>query len=221
MVKGFSGTYGSSRFVLESVPVETVKRARELVMLSNEIIRIQTDYHDQHQSTEKSQKAAVKMAVGKSSAAPAKICLAVPVTSKGTKMDSILDSPFWTNLFDSFMKSIDWRSNRYIFRFYLGFDKADELYDTGDAWSDLRAEFRSRALFRMAEQQMTEAAMEEVLKKQLTLKLMHFEHLQGAPTQIVSQLALTAYVDNFDYFYQVNWFLVVGCFRTNYCLTCL
>lgn len=41
------------------------------------------------------------------------------------------ESPFWTNLFDSFMKSIDWRSNRMVFKFYLGFDKADELYDTG------------------------------------------------------------------------------------------
>ena len=30
------------------------------------------------------------------------------------------------------MKSIDWRSNRIIFKFYLGFDKADELYDTGE-----------------------------------------------------------------------------------------
>lgn len=45
--------------------------------------------------------------------------------------EGVLDSPFWTNLFDSFMKSIDWRSNRFVFKFYLGFDKADELYDTG------------------------------------------------------------------------------------------
>lgn len=30
------------------------------------------------------------------------------------------------------MKSIDWRSNRFVFKFYLGLDKADELYDTGD-----------------------------------------------------------------------------------------
>jgi len=27
---------------------------------------------------------------------------------------------------------------------------------------------------------------------------------QGAPTQIVSQLMLQAYVDNYDYFYQVH-----------------
>lgn len=55
---------------------------------------------------------------------------------------------------------------------------------------------------------MEEDEIEQVLKKRLTLKLMHFEHLEGAPTQIVSQLVLTAYVDNFDYFYQVwRWCL--------------
>jgi hypothetical protein len=30
---------------------------------------------------------------------------------------------------------------------------------------------------------------------------MHFDHLDGAPSQVVSQLMLTAYMDNFDYFY--------------------
>eukprot|EP01038_Epipyxis_sp_PR26KG_P018120 gene18120-25474_t len=33
---------------------------------------------------------------------------------------------------------------------------------------------------------------------------MHFEHLEGLPSQVVSQLMLSAYMDNFDYFYQVN-----------------
>ena len=58
--------------------------------------------------------------LGLDSASPVRICLGIPITSKGTKMDEIRDSPFWNNLFDSFMKSIDWRSNRYVFRFYLG-----------------------------------------------------------------------------------------------------
>ena len=46
-------------------------------------------------------------------------------------MKDVTESPFWVNLFDSFMKSIDWKSNHYIFRFYIGFDKADAIYDTG------------------------------------------------------------------------------------------
>lgn len=126
------------------------------------------------------------------------------MTSKGTVMKDVTESPFWSNLFDSFMKSIDWKANKYIFRFYLGFDKADDFYDTGDAWSELRDEFKHRATFRMTEQMMDEEAIQHVLDHYLSLKLMHFEHLEGAPTQVVSQLMLAAYVDNFDYFYQVG-----------------
>ena len=47
------------------------------------------------------------------------------------------------------MKSIDWRSNEIIFKFFLGFDKADELYDIGDAWSEMRDIFKERATFRL------------------------------------------------------------------------
>lgn len=56
----------------------------------------------------------------------------------------------------------------------------------------------------MKEQLLDDAAVTEVLEKHLSLKLMHFDHLTGAPTQVVSQLMLAAYVDNFDYFYQVS-----------------
>jgi len=87
-------------------------------------------------------------------------------------------------------------SHRYIFRFYLGFDKADELYDTGDAWSLMREEFKSRARYRMSTQFISEKDIEAILDTQLTLKIMHFDHLQGAPTQVVSQLMLSAYVNH-------------------------
>jgi hypothetical protein len=91
-----------------------------------------------------------------------------------------------------------------VFKFYIGFDKADPLYDTGDAWSDMRDEFRQRAEFRMTEQLMDQKDIDAVTKEKLSLKLMHFEHLDGSPTQVVSQLVLQAYSENFDYFYQVN-----------------
>jgi hypothetical protein len=93
------------------------------------------------------------------------------MTSKKTQMTDISQSPVWSNLFDSFMdvrslpylspsshlllcllQSIDWTSNRYHFGFYLGFDKADELYDTGDAWSEMRDMFRKRAEYRLKDQ---------------------------------------------------------------------
>jgi hypothetical protein len=87
---------------------------------------------------------------------------------------------------------------------FSGFDKADSFYDTGDAWTEFRDEFQSRAGFRMSELQMEQPEIEAVLKTKLSLKLNHYDHLVGAPTQIVSQLVLSAYVDNFDYFYQVS-----------------
>ena len=64
--------------------------------------------------------------------------------------------------------------------------------------------FHKRATFRMSEQLIEEEEIEATLKKRLTVKLMHFDHLSGAPSQIVSQLVLSAYVENFDYFYQVS-----------------
>ena len=42
------------------------------------------------------------------------------------------------------LQSIDWHSNELHFGFFFGFDKADEMYDTGDAWSDIREYFRER-----------------------------------------------------------------------------
>jgi hypothetical protein len=205
VVKGFNGHYGSfNKMIIEPVGQKDAEQALELVHLSLQVAGIQRSYIESHQSSLQARKAAVNLVTGSDNPLPVKICLAIPMTSKGTQMAAVTDSPLWSNLFDSFMKSIDWRANKYIFKFYLGFDRADALYDTGDAWSEIREEFRHRASFRMTEQLMTDKAVAEVLEKFLTLKIMHFDHLEGAPTQVVSQLVLSAYVDNFDYFYQVN-----------------
>jgi hypothetical protein len=208
MVSGNPGQYSqynSKALIMEKVPRELVRSSYTLLDLSHKIIEIQSDYAQQFQRTSQEQKSSALDVTGMDNPNPVRICLGVPITSKGTEMKDVTDSPFWTNLFDSFMKSVDWRSNRYVFRFYLGFDKADALYDTGDAWSEMREEFRHRATYRMLEQLMDEAAINAVLSDQLSLKLMHFDHLEGAPSQVVSQLMLSAYTDNFDYFYQV-WY---------------
>jgi hypothetical protein len=205
MVSGSTGTWSaSSKIELVRTSHELVQSAYSLVDLSNQVLRIQKKYALSHEISVKERKETVSNITGSENPNAVKICLAVPMTSKGTEMDTIADSPFWSNLFDSFMKSIDWRSNRYIFRFYIGFDKADDMYDTGDAWSDFREEFRHRATYRMIEQQLEEEDVNRVLEEQLSIKIKHFDHLQGAPSQVVSQLALAAYQDNFDYFYQVN-----------------
>ena len=87
----------------------------------------------------------------------------------------------------------------------------------GDAWSDIREEFKKRATFRLKEQLIDDDIINDIFAHRLSLKILHFDHLTGAPTQVVSQVTLTAYVDNFDYFYQViiscvNYFFWFLCF---------
>ena len=199
MVKGYSDMEsGSSFFSLELRSAEEALVAAEMASLSAQVVAIQ----EQGRGSQAGEDTLVAGELPGS--APIKICLAVPITSKKTDMQTVRDSPFWSNIMDSFMKSIDWRSNKFYFTFYVGFDKADELYDTGDAWSEFRDEFHKRAAFRMSEQLMEPDEIEFLVKKRLGLRIMHFEHLDGAPSQIVSQLVSAAYVDNHDYFYQVN-----------------
>ena len=208
MVSGNPGEYSqynSKAFIMEKVNSDTVRNSYLLIDLSNKIINIQTENSIKYSQTNKQRYNNALEVTGMDNPNIIKICLGIPITSKGTDMKNIQESPFWSNIFDSFMKSIDWRSNRYIYRFYLGFDKADQLYDTGDAWSELREEFRYRATYRMQEQLIEESIINTILTEQLSLKLMHFDHLEGAPSQIVSQLMLSAYTDGFDYFYQVIW----------------
>jgi hypothetical protein len=120
-------------------------------------------------------------------------------------MVTIQDSPLWVNLFDSFMDTVDWlNSERFQFAFYLGFDKSDPIYDTGDAWSDMRAEFAARARLALETQLMSPEQIDEIMRHRLSIKLFHFEHLEGAPSQVVSQLMLYGYREGFDFFYQVN-----------------
>lgn len=205
MVLATAGKYGNwNHFILEPAPKENVLDSYELVDLSKKVSKIQQTYMETKIQEMKTAAATKEAPVTVKNAV--KICLAVPMTSKGTEMKAVTDSPFWTNLFDSFMRSIDWRSNKYIFRFYLGFDQADKLYDTGDAWSEIREEFKQRAIYRMSEQMMNEEAINVVLEQQLSVKIAHFDHLDGAPSQVVSQLVLAAYSDQFDYFYQVIFY---------------
>ncbi|RYG66556.1 hypothetical protein EON64_09490 [archaeon] len=56
----------------------------------------------------------------------------------------------------------------------------------------------------LTEQMLTEEEVTTVLTQRLSLKLMHFDHLEGAPSQVVSQLVLTAHSEGYDYFYQIN-----------------
>jgi len=208
-VLGYSGPYNNfNALVFKEVDNERLTRAWELVDLSQQVEMVQKSYAQKHSATDRERRQNANAAVSSNARGyesdSVKIAVTVPMTSKGTEMASVADSPFFANLFDSFMHSVDWRSNRLVFGFYLGFDKADLMYDTGDAWSEMRSEFSKRAAYHMTEQLMDEAAIKDVLANRLSVSLMHFEHLEGAPTQVVSQLVLKAYSQGYDYFYQVN-----------------
>ena len=208
----------AGRFVVEKVLPEDSAKMRALAALSEEIIHIQaTPVENMTDSIMRAQISLMKgedrdarpVAVPNSTTHDPqdihfKVVLGVPVTSKGTLMNEIADSPIWTNLFDSFMDSIDWSSNHILFGFYIGFDRADNIYDTGDAWSEMREMFKSRAYMRLKDMLLDESLISSILEHQLAIKLAHFDDLTGAPSQVVSQLMLTAYEAGFDYFYQVN-----------------
>ena len=52
MVKGFGGKYGTvSKFKLEAIPDTTLRKALEVVHLSDQLISIQNNYLAKHQST--------------------------------------------------------------------------------------------------------------------------------------------------------------------------
>ncbi len=211
VVYGYQGPYNNfNKFVFKEVSGHKLQRGYELADLSNKILNIQKEYgKEAKEILSRTKKVTSKQSVAETDEREdhekiTKIAITVPMTSKNTDMQSVADSPLFANLFDSFMKTIDWRSNRFTFCFFLGFDKADLMYDTGDAWSEMREEFVKRATFHMSQQLMDEKTIKNVFSSQLSIHLMHFEHLEGAPTQVVSQLALKAYDEDFDYFYQVN-----------------
>jgi hypothetical protein len=212
MISGYGGSASSwNHFVLEPVPKDAVMTSYALVDLSKKVTSIQSNYLANWETQKKKSRTSSSSSVSgnynstSGLTTPIKICLAIPMTSKGTDMKDVLESPFWNNVFDSFMRSVDWRSNKYVFRFYIGFDKADPKYDVGDSWNEFREEFKHRVVYRLSEQMVDEELVQQILGLPfVSVKLMHFDHLDGAPSQIVSQLVLTAYAEGFDYFYQVN-----------------
>jgi len=102
------------------------------------------------------------------------------------------------------MESVDWDNNKHEFTFYLGLDKGDSLYDTGDAWTDMRKAFAKNTRRALTWLNVNNQTQRSVLGDQLHLKLMHFEGTTGAPSQVVCGLVQQAYDDGIDYFFQVN-----------------
>lgn len=206
-LKGFPGEtlYEDStiyHFNFTKASPQVVSQARTLRAASNHIISTQNKQLTQVLALRKATGASAGLAAHKT--ASAHIALVVPMTSRGTDMGTVEQSPFWFNLFASFMESIDWNTNKHDFTFYLGLDHGDLVYDTGDAWGDLRKSFLKNTRRALTWLNYDNSTQRAVLQNRLHLKLMHFDGLQGAPSQVVVGLVNQAFADGCDYFFQVN-----------------
>jgi len=227
-VRGFSGEAADEsrvefQFNLTRADAATMAKARELLKASKhaEELRAKADANRRARllaaSAERGEKFSLKPGERLPRRGPSaldsgslKVAIVVPMTSRGTDMDGVEQSPLWFNLFASFVESVDWRKNRHTFHFYLGFDKGDDLYDTGDAWSEMRRAFRAhakKALRWLGYGNFTVARVADGIdgsKPAVDLTLVHFSDTAGAPSQAVSQMAKMAVSEGADYIYQLN-----------------
>ena len=227
-VRGFSGEAADEsrvefQFNLTRADAATMAKARELLKASKhaEALRAKADANRRARllaaSAERGEKFSLKPGERLPRRGPSaldsgslKVAIVVPMTSRGTDMDGVEQSPLWFNLFASFVESVDWRKNRHTFHFYLGFDKGDDLYDTGDAWSEMRRAFRAhakKALRWLGYGNFTVARVADGIdgsKPAIDLTLVHFSDTAGAPSQAVSQMARMAVSEGADYIYQLN-----------------
>tara|TARA_B110000208_G_scaffold180318_1_gene229883 strand:+ start:1938 stop:3467 length:1530 start_codon:yes stop_codon:yes gene_type:complete len=131
---------------------------------------------------------------------PTRITLGVAMTSKGTEMRNVEDSPFFNVLLPSFIETTSAeiaQTSRWSFAIYASWDSGDPVYDASSGAHD-----RFRAAFA---KQMRAAGLSP---DAVTLKLFHpseFQFPSGAPSQLVSKvLAIAALEHGADYLYQVN-----------------
>ena len=135
-------------------------------------------------------------------AKPTRITLGVAMTSKGTQMHGVADSPFFNVLMPSFLDTAaaaiadpaKWR-----FKIHAAWDRNDPVYD---APTELPGHTHFRACFAaaLARAHLPIGAVElEVFNPP------DFEFPSGAPSQLVSKvLTIAALRDGADYLYQVN-----------------
>ncbi|CAN0363495.1 unnamed protein product, partial [Ectocarpus fasciculatus] len=75
------------------------------------------------------------------------IAVCIPMTSRGTLMDSPYDSPVWNHAFGTFLSSTNFRHpSRFRFHWYFGFDAGDPIYDTAGAAAHLNKQFGKLAI---------------------------------------------------------------------------
>ncbi|CAN0198621.1 unnamed protein product, partial [Ectocarpus sp. 6 AP-2014] len=133
------------------------------------------------------------------------IAVCIPMTSRGTLMNSPYDSPVWTHAFSTFLSSTDFRDPRFRFHWYFGFDAGDPIYDAAGAAAHLHKQFGKLAIEEFRKQGLTANDVEHRwLDRSLRLTTKHYLGMEHAPSYVVSALMQDAYDDGCDYLYQIN-----------------
>uniref|UniRef100_A0A7S2CTF8 Uncharacterized protein n=1 Tax=Octactis speculum TaxID=3111310 RepID=A0A7S2CTF8_9STRA len=137
------------------------------------------------------------------------IAVGTAVTSKGTRMSDVTQSPFFTILLPSFLETFSPNtishdgSSRFRYRFYVGCDAGDKLYDSEAA----RKKF-SELFVRRVGHHRTNGFDDGVSKDDsedlIGLRLMSLEGTSGAPSWAVAALMKRAYDDGADWLFQLN-----------------
>ncbi|CAM9624920.1 unnamed protein product [Ascophyllum nodosum] len=212
-LKGFVGEFmwyseDNYQLVFHRVSEETIERARILRDISRAVNYAQRRQAEEYLARNTSaryhpgigdvgQAPIVERADGE----PEIIAICVPMTSRGTDMNSTHHSPVWKNAFQTFLSTTEWNPPRFRYHWYFGFDAGDPIYDGPDAVKSLdvafqllaKKEFRNRGL-----------DADALLKGFMRLEAKYYYDFDNAPSYVVSALIQDAYDDGCDYFYQIN-----------------
>ena len=115
------------------------------------------------------------------------LAIATPLTSKGTRMRGIGESPFFSVLLPSLIRTWAGPTSSWNYSFYIGVDSADPIYDAPGAAESFRTIFRT-------------AVPSEAVRLSYTA----YAGLRGAPSQVVAELVAHAYADGYEWLFQLN-----------------
>ena len=116
------------------------------------------------------------------------IAIGTAVTSKGTHMNRISDSPFFNILLPSFLSTWEGPGSAFRYTFYVGCDEGDHIYDS----QTNRATFDE--LFRLRTSRAPNVALVQL----------SFRDTSGAPSWAVANIMKQAYDDGAEWLYQLN-----------------
>jgi hypothetical protein len=128
-------------------------------------------------------------------------CSGGGITSKGSKLRAaggnvteaaLLDLEFFKTLLPSFCRTAGSEGNRYVYRFYLGYDNDDPLFIDRQGAAAFHQVFTSQT-----------AVLCRPRSIVTSLRLVACRH-SGRPAWAQNDAMLDAYLDGVEYFYRVN-----------------